>query len=86
MTPKLSRQRAAAGRIGGLVTASRHDSREQTRRASAAFLARFEREVDPDGALPAAERQRRALAARRAHMARLALASARARSRKGGSA
>jgi hypothetical protein len=40
------------------------------------FLARFEREVDPDGVLPEAERARRAEHARRAYMQKLALASA----------
>lgn len=75
-TPELSQLRAAAGRIGGLVTASRHDVREQTKPAGKAFRARFEREVDPDGLLPAAERARRAQAALRAHMQRLAMRSA----------
>ncbi|HET9255759.1 MAG TPA: hypothetical protein VFO16_11215 [Pseudonocardiaceae bacterium] len=52
-----------------------------TRRASGAPppLARFEREADPDGVLEPAERARRAQAARRAHMQRLALASSKAR-------
>lgn len=47
-----------------------------------AFLARFEREVDPDGVLPEPERHRRAAHARKAYFARLSLASAKAR-RKG---
>ena len=42
-------------------------------------MARFEREVDPEGALPEVERKRRADHARKAHMARLALRSAQAR-------
>jgi hypothetical protein len=46
-----------------------------------AFLAKFVREVDPDGVLPPEERARRARHARQAHMARLSLASCRARSR-----
>lgn len=37
------------------------------------FLARFEREVDPDGLLSADERMRRARSAMKAHMASLAL-------------
>jgi hypothetical protein len=73
---------ARRGRIGAYVLHSRHDSRETTRAGRAAFLSRFEREVDPDGVLPAAERQRRAEMARRAHFARLALKSARARARR----
>ncbi|MGH3574069.1 MAG: hypothetical protein ACRDUW_19985 [Pseudonocardiaceae bacterium] len=43
------------------------------------MLARFERQVDPDNTLAPAERARRAEAARRAHMQRLALASSKAR-------
>ena len=50
--------------------------RETTRAAREAFLARFIREVDPEGVLPEPERLRRAEAARRAYFARLALRSA----------
>jgi hypothetical protein len=50
--------------------------------ARRAFLDRFEREVDPEGKLPVAERRRRAEHARKAYFLRLALASARARSRR----
>ncbi len=46
-----------------------------------AFLARFEREVDPDGLLAPEERARRAAFARKSHMARLALKASRARHR-----
>jgi hypothetical protein len=53
-----------------------------TANARAAFLDRFEREVDPDGVLPAAERARRAAAARKAYFVRLAAKSAEARRRK----
>jgi hypothetical protein len=42
-------------------------------------LERFEDQVDPERTLPVAERERRAIAARRAHFARLAYASAKAR-------
>ena len=70
-----------AGRIGGLVAHSRHDSRELTAAGRKAFLDRFEREVDPEGTLPESERKRRAELAKRAHMTRLAYASARARRR-----
>ncbi len=47
--------------------------------ARAAFLDRFEREVDPDGVLPPADRARRAEHARKAYFTRLALKSAQAR-------
>jgi hypothetical protein len=70
---------ALRGRIGAYIMHSRSDPRETTAAARAAFLARFEHEVDPDGTLPAAERCRRAEAARKAYFARLALKSARAR-------
>ena len=51
-----------------------------TEAARAAFRGSFEVQVDPNGVLTDAERQRRAEYARRAHMTRLALASSRARS------
>jgi len=50
--------------------------------ARAAFLARFERDADPEGALLPAERQRRALLLRRVYFQRLALASSRARAKR----
>lgn len=77
-----TRDRAALvlqGRIGAYVTHSRHDPRETTANGRAVFLARFEREVDPDGTLSPPERARRAEAARRAYFARLAYRSALAR-------
>ena len=49
--------------------------------ARASFLARFERDVDPAGTLPAPERARRAEYARKAYFARLAYLSAKARAR-----
>lgn len=55
------------------------DPEARLKPARAAFLARFEAEVDPDRVLPAEERARRAEHARKAHFARLAYASARAR-------
>jgi len=70
------------GRIGAYRLHATHDPKETTAAGRAAFLARFEREVDPDGALPVAERQRRAEMARRAHFARLARLSANARRKK----
>lgn len=76
MTPAL---RSLQGRIGAYKLHSTHDPRETTANARAAFLARFEAEVDPDGALPEAERLRRATMARKAYFARLAYHSAVAR-------
>lgn len=66
-------------RYAALVRASQESGTEMTAPARKAFLDRFEREVDPDGTLPPDERARRADAARRAHMTKLAMKSARAR-------
>ena len=71
--------KAAAGRIGAFVTLSRHDPRMQTTAARAKFLRSFEDKVDPERILAPEERQRRAKAAHREHMARMAMASAKAR-------
>lgn len=70
---------ALLGRIGAYRLHATHDPKETTKAARTAFLARFLRDVDPGGVLPAEERDRRALAARRAHFARMALASAQRR-------
>ncbi len=69
MDPEAARMR---GRLGGLTRAAKHDSREMTEPARRAFFARFEAQVDPEGKLPEEERTKRAMAALRAHMARLA--------------
>ncbi len=66
---------ALRGRIGAYRLHATHDPTETTAKARAAFLGRFEKEVDPDGILPEAERMRRADFARRAFFARLARAS-----------
>ncbi len=66
--------------IAAQVSWSRTTDRSaRTRPAREAFLRRFDREVDPDGVLPPAERRRRAEHALRAHMLRLAKRSATAR-------
>jgi hypothetical protein len=70
---------AGRGRIGGFTLAAKHDPKQYTAPARAAFQARFLDEVDPDRTLPELERLRRAKAARSAWYARLALLSARAR-------
>jgi hypothetical protein len=70
------------GRIGAHALHASYDSREITAPARAAFLSRFELEVDPEGVLPPAERERRAAHARKAYFARLALKSAMARRKK----
>jgi hypothetical protein len=75
-------EKSLRGKIGAAAQQSKHDTRETTAAARDAFLASFERSVDPDGVLPEAERYRRAVAARKAHMLSLALKSARARRRR----
>ncbi len=55
------------------------DRSARTAPARAALLSKFEREVDPGGVLPPAERALRAEHARKAHFSRLALRSAQAR-------
>lgn len=67
-------------RIAVLVSWSRTEDRKQRTKAGRdAFLARFEREVDPEGVLPVEERRRRAELAKRAYMLRLAKRSAQVR-------
>ena len=84
-----------AGRIGWLLSAAERKLRAKaaahalhaqggtsTTAGTRAFLARFEREVDPDGALSPDERARRADHALRSHMAKLALRSSQQRARR----
>lgn len=72
-----STERTLRGRIGALAMHSM--GLTNTAPARAKFLSRFEREVDPNGVLPEAERQKRAATARKAYFSRLALKSAKAR-------
>ena len=62
------------------------DRSARTSNARKAMLDKFEREVDPDGVLPPAERAKRADHARKAYFQRLALRSAQARRRRAGGA
>jgi hypothetical protein len=72
-------QRKLRAQIAANSRWSRENPAPTAARGQAGLLARFEREVDPDGTLEPAERARRAEAARKAHMQRLALASSKAR-------
>jgi hypothetical protein len=65
-----------------LLHAQISDPTEHTAPARAAFLSRFEREVDPDGILDPHERARRAEHAKKAYFIKLALASRKARAAK----
>ena len=55
------------------------DPASRTAKARKVAMDRFEREVDPDGTLPPAERVRRAEHAKKAYFTRIALESARVR-------
>ena len=75
---RILQARMAAHLLHARVT----DPTAHTAPARAAFMSRFEREVDPDGALEPAERARRAEHAKKAYFLRLALASRQARARR----
>jgi hypothetical protein len=76
--------RTLRARIAALTRAAHYDGREVTAAARATFLAGFLEQVDQDRpGLPEAERQRRAIALRRAHFARLSFQSAKARAGRG---
>jgi len=68
--------------MGGLMTAAL--GHVNTAPARKAFDERFVDQVDPERRLPPSERARRAEAARRLHMTRLALASSVVRGKKKG--
>jgi len=71
--------RSLHARLAAHAKWSQADPVQGTSAARAAFLDRFEREVDPHGELPPSERERRAAHARKAYFTRLALKSAMAR-------
>lgn len=77
-----SERRLAASIAANVKWSQTADRTAATEPARSAFIASFERQVDPDGLLDDATRTRLAENARRAHYQRLALASAKAR-RKG---
>ena len=72
-------ERSLRARLAAYAMHAQHDPRETTANGRAAFLARFDREVDPEGRLDPQERARRAEQARRVYFARLSLAAAKAR-------
>jgi hypothetical protein len=73
------RERALQNRYAALKRWSKEDPRAGTEAARAAAEARFYEGIPED--LPAAERDRRAVAARKAHFTKLALESAKSRRR-----
>jgi hypothetical protein len=72
-------ERSMRARLAAHTLHARRDARQTTATARVRFLAKFEREVDPDGALDPRERRRRAEHARRAYFIRLSLAALEAR-------
>ena len=72
-------ERSLRARLAAYAMHAQHDSRHTSAPGRAAFLARFEADVDPEGRLDPEERRRRAEHARSAYFARLALASVAAR-------
>jgi len=74
-----SRIAIAAGRAGGLANVARHGRHKVSACATSGFIARFEREVDPNLTLAPEERASRARFALKAHMAMLSLRSAQKR-------
>lgn len=73
-------QRSLRASLAAHELHARHDSRELTANARAAFLKRFVDQVDQESpGLPEGERIRRAEHLLRAHMRRLALRSSRSR-------
>ena len=79
-------ERTLRARAAAHALHSKRDPHQTTAKARQAFYEKFERQVDPRGELSSFERQRRAMHARKAYFAQLALASARARSAKNGEA
>jgi hypothetical protein len=78
LTPE---QRSLRARIAANTRWSREDGKPNAVRGQAGLLAKFVDQIDPDHVLPEDERLRRAEAARRAHMQRLAFLSSKARTR-----
>jgi len=74
-------ERALISRMGAHALHSRHDSKAISQPARDAFMARFKRQVDPDGVLPPAERERRAAHAKKLYFTQLAFKSAKARAK-----
>src|SRR5262249_39470766 len=73
------KERTLRARLAAHTMHSKHDPRETTANARAAFRGSFDELVDPDRVFPESERRRRAEQARKAHYTRLAFLAARAR-------
>ncbi len=86
-TERTAAERSTRARMAAYELHATHDPRETTEAAPQVFparqvfLARFEEQVDPTRSLPAAERKRRADAAKTAYFIRLSIKSAKVRRR-----
>ncbi len=82
LTPEQRRLRA----LNAIHTrwANTTDRTAATKPGRDAFMARFEREVDPDGTLDPKERARRAEHAKKAYFAKLSYQASKARRKNGG--
>lgn len=72
-------RRSQDARLAAYAMHARHSAVDTTRNARAAFLARFEREVDPEMLLSDADRKARAEAAKRRYFTDLSRKSAKVR-------
>ena len=75
-------QRSLRARIGAHAMHSKYNAASTTARARETFLMGFEYRVDPERLLQPEERHLRAQHALKAHMSKLSLAAARARTRR----
>jgi hypothetical protein len=80
-----SEERSLLGRLGAYTLHSTHDSQELARKSCDTLLRKIEQSIDPQGSLPAQERQRRVYQALKAHYTRMALKSAKVRREKAAS-
>jgi hypothetical protein len=67
-------ERAAMASVGGLSRVIRYGSNAAVAAARSGFLAKFDREVDPDGTLDPEQRARLSALALKCHMKKMALA------------
>lgn len=79
MSGRSPAQRSLQARLAAHAVHARHDASRTTAAGRAAFLRRFEDQVDPDRVLSEDERARRAEHARKAHFTKLALRSSQVR-------
>lgn len=81
--PLTDEQKSLRARIAVHTSwANTNDRTARTAPARAAALAKFEKQVDPDGILPEKIRKQRAESARKAHLLRLSMLGVEARARK----